>query len=63
VAPKNNLDNHFCGFFLALSMSSPLEMLKRVNHGFAAQQIRPGTTRGGLSLLQQVRRPRGNADL
>jgi hypothetical protein len=40
-------------------MSSPLEMLKGVNHGFAVQQTRPGRTRGGLSLLQPVRPPRG----
>jgi hypothetical protein len=28
-----------CVYFLALSMSPPLERVKEVNHGFAAQQI------------------------
>ena len=41
-------------FFLALSLGSQLEMLKGVNHGIAAQQIRQRWGRGRLSLLQPV---------
>jgi hypothetical protein len=40
----------YCRFFLALSMSPPLEMFKEVTHGFAAQQIRPGGTRRGVRM-------------
>jgi hypothetical protein len=45
----------FCGFFLAPSMSPPLEIWNELNHGFAAQQIRQGRTRRGVSPLQLVR--------
>ena len=47
----------FVTFFLALSMSHQLVMSREVNHGSAAQQIRPGRTRRGVSLLQPVRPP------
>jgi hypothetical protein len=30
----------FCGFFLALSMSPPLDILKEANHGLTARPIR-----------------------
>ncbi len=47
----------FYRFFLALSMTPPLEILKGANHGIAAQQICPGRTRRGVSLFQPMRPP------